>query len=89
MCTNFDSLGENALAYILELEARIDTLAAKAVLFNDAIAAGEKMKRERDAAVADLAENRRCETCKYYTPGYFCIGCRRGDQWEWRGAEVE
>lgn len=50
----------------------------------------DQYKRERDAALADLAENRRCETCKYYTPGYFCIGCRNGDQWEWRGVqEVE
>lgn len=47
----------------------------------------DQYKRERDAAVADLAGNRRCENCKHFTPGYFCLGCRRGDQWEWRGVQ--
>ena len=56
----------------------------------DALAYIQQLERERDAAVEDLAENRRCETCKHYSPGYFCMGCRRGDKWEWRGVqEVE
>ena len=45
--------------------------------------------RERDAAVEYLSENRRCETCKHYAPGYFCMGCRRGDKWQWRGIQDE
>lgn len=50
----------------------------------------EQLERERDAAIADLAEKPRCENCKHFTPGYFCIGCRRGERWEWRGVqEVE
>ena len=56
----------------------------------DTLAYIQQLERERDAAVADLAENRRCETCKHYTPGYFCVGCRCGDKWKWRGVqEVE
>lgn len=27
-------------------------------------------------------ENRRCETCRHYIPGYFCLGCRNLDKWE-------
>lgn len=54
-----------ALEYIMQLEARIDTLTAKAVLFDEAVVAGEKMKRERDAAVKYLAISRYCMTCIY------------------------
>ena len=49
----------------------------------------EHVKRERDAAVETMAENPRCETCKHYTPGYFCLGCKRGDKWQWRGVKEE
>lgn len=49
----------------------------------------EQVKRERDAAVETMAENPRCETCKHYTPGYFCLGCKRGDKWQWRGVKEE
>lgn len=56
----------------------------------DALAYFQQLERERDAAIADLAEKPRCENCKHFTPGYFCIGCRRGERWEWRGvAEAE
>lgn len=47
----------------------------------------EAMKRERDAAVEDLGANKRCETCKHYSPGYFCLGCMRGNNWQWRGVQ--
>lgn len=80
----------DALEYIVQLEARIDTLTAKAVLFDEAVDAGEKYKRERDTAVRVLEENKRCETCMHYSPGYFCTGCMRGSNWQWRGVqEVE
>jgi hypothetical protein len=46
-----------------------------------------QLERERDAAVRDLEANKRCETCMYYTPGYFCLGCRNGSDWQWRGVE--
>lgn len=49
----------------------------------------KQLERERDAAVSDLEVNKRCETCKHYTPGYFCLGCRQGSNWRWRGVEVE
>ena len=85
-----DALLKDALAYIQQLEARIDTLTAKAVLFDAAVDAGEKYKRERDTAVRVLEENKRCETCMHYSPGYFCTGCMRGSNWQWRGVqEVE
>lgn len=64
----------DALAYIQRLENHIGELTEMV----------RRLERERDAAVEDLKLTK-CETCKYYTPGYFCIGCRRGDQWEWRG----
>lgn len=49
-------LEAEALEYIHRLEVRIDTLTAKAVLFDEAVVAGEKMKRERDAAVKQLKD---------------------------------
>ena len=36
----------DALEYIQQLETRIDTLTAKTVLFDEAVASGEKYKRE-------------------------------------------
>lgn len=57
------------------------------ILLADALAYNQQLERERDAAIADLAEKPRCENCKHFTPGYFCIGCRRGERWEWRGVE--
>ena len=53
----------------------------------DALAYIQQLERERDAAVRDLEANKRCETCMYYTPGYFCLGCRNGSEWQWRGVE--
>ena len=53
---------DDALEYIQQLESRIDTLTAKAVLFDEAIAAGGKYKRERDAAIMDIP--RSCKYCK-------------------------
>lgn len=56
----------------------------------DALAYIQQIEREREAAIADLAEKPICGNCKHFTPGYFCIGCRRGERWEWRGvAEAE
>jgi len=59
------------------------------IMLTQAQAMLETRTKERDAAVNIMAENPRCETCKHYTPGYFCVGCRRGDKWQWRGVEVE
>lgn len=49
-----------------QMEARNDTLIAKEVLFDEAIATGAKMQRERDAAVEDVAKLKRCEHCIGY-----------------------
>ena len=94
-----DALLKDALAYIHQLEARIDTLTAKAVLFDEAVAAGEKMKRERDAAVEDLetmGEARAyCDTCLHNNTNLKedpCSSCMSGyliNNWQWRGVEVE
>lgn len=84
-------LHTDALALIRQLERERDEAMQErdglSIMLTSAESAFEKMKRERDAAVTDLAENRRCENCKHFTPGYFCLGCRRGDQWEWRGMQ--
>lgn len=58
----------DVLAHIKQLEARIATLTAKAVLFDEAIAAGEKYKRERDAAINDMREASwcPCNVCKHH-----------------------
>lgn len=81
-CTEryYCNLEADALAYIHQLEARIDTLTAKAALFDDAVAAGEKMKRERDAAVEDVKSlcatnyftGNYCKYCKYNEPDGQC-----------------
>lgn len=69
-CRNCDDeLFMDALAYIQQIEARINVLIPQAVLFEEAIAAGEKYKRERDAAVEQLKEVDRidlfsCSHCK-------------------------
>lgn len=91
----------DARAYINQLEARIDTLTAKAVLFDEAVAAGEKYKRERDAAVEQLRKGgRACSTCKFSEDipenDKICEECRLTgtkllySNWEWVGPqEVE
>lgn len=58
----------------------------------------ERMKRERDAAIADLDSLRirskwPCEAC-YYTEHYrrdICLGCGYNDysNWQWRGAKMD
>lgn len=53
----------------------------------DAIAYIQQLERERDAAVRVLEENKRCETCMHYSPVYFCTGCMRGSNWQWRGVQ--
>ena len=59
-------------------------------MLKDALAYIQQLERERDAAVSDLENNKRCETCINYTPGYFCLGCKQGSNWQWRGVqEVE
>ncbi len=70
MADGFSVLAGDANAYIQQLEARIDTMTAKAVLFDEAVAAGEKMKRERDAAVeqlknVDTVDIFYCSHCKH------------------------
>lgn len=88
-----------ALAYIQQLEARIDTMTAKAVLFDEAVAAGEKYKRERDVAVEELRGI--CRLCNKYNENSYihcnylgtCVHVNMGegtDHWQWRGVqEVE
>ena len=74
------ALERDALAYIQQLENHIGELTEMV----------HQLERERDAAVSDLENNKRCETCINYTPGYFCLGCRQGSNWQWRGVqEVE
>ena len=94
-------LHADALEYIQQLEARIDTLTAKAVLFDEAVAAGEKYKRERDAAVEQLRKGgRACSICKFSEDipenDKICEECRLTgtkllySNWEWVGLqEVE
>lgn len=95
-------MAEDALAYIQQIEARIDTMTEKAVLFDEAVAAGEKYKRERDAAVEDLKsvvasnyfDGDYCKLCKYKEPDgecyHTCIPYSSKWGWEWRGVqEVE
>lgn len=63
MADGFSVLAFDALSCIQQLEnkvqlleARNDSLAAKAALFDEAMAAGAKMERERDAALDKLSE---------------------------------
>ena len=80
----------DALAYIQQLEARIDTVIAKVVLFDEAVAAGEKMKRERDAAVEELRRTFDCSLCIHSASGE-CDGWGRcgfnKPNWQWRGVQ--
>lgn len=88
-----EELSRDALAYIKQLEARIDTLTAKAVLFDEAVAAGEKYKRERDAAVEDIFHM--CANCKHEKLGYGVGPCPPIEEyltndcsnWQWRGVQ--
>lgn len=63
-----DYLLDDALAYIQQLEAKVDTLSAKAALFDDAMATGARMERERDALLKDIgsAQGCICIICKNY-----------------------
>lgn len=84
-------LAKDAYTLNQQLEARINVLVPQAALFEEAIAAGEKYKRERDAAVEDLKELSICEMCKHYDGDINCEVCAvSGCDWQWRGAqEVE
>lgn len=98
-----EELSRDGLEYIQQLEARIDTLTAKAVLFDESVAAGEKLKCERDAAIKTLKEIGDCKYCKHdcvctiMFPN--CVECEKTDcachtcvyrsNWQWRGVEVE
>lgn len=89
ICTDFDSTGEGALAYIRQLEAQ---------LVNQATEYSQALKittEQRDAAVDDIELGVRCETCKHDNDddeGVFCVGClgvtSRGN-WEWRGVKSD
>ena len=76
-CYVGDGCGDHSNCHFLRIANLIESMYAEL----------EQVKRERDAAVETMAENPRCETCKHYTPGYFCLGCRRGDKWQWRGVK--
>ena len=99
--TNVDmpkQMAADAIAYIQQLEARNDTLIAKEVLFDEMLAAGAKMERERDAAVEDLRG--RCfacanarphekfpnlNACQYVPYAMSGQGARECEHWQWRG----
>lgn len=77
-----------------KLQARNDTLIAKEVLFDEAIAAGAKMQRERDAAVEDMAgicrKHNVCDGCKNDDAAYIpndCIDCANACNWQWCGVK--
>lgn len=82
---------------IIKLEARNDTLVAKATLYDEAIAAGVKMQRERDAAVKDIPHT--CKYCanesqkwlkeEYPRMNDICCTCIGNDRcnWKWRGEQ--
>ena len=67
--------------------------------YNDAADALEKMeaenaqlRRERDAAVADLERVRSCTVCKYCDSlrlpiPEVCQRCTHASNWEWRGVQ--
>lgn len=59
---------KNQAAIIKQLEAKVDTLSAKAALFDDAMATGARMERERDALLKDIgsAQGCICIICKNY-----------------------
>ncbi len=94
------SLLTDALAYIQQLESQINVLIPEAALFEEAIAAGEKYKRERDAAVRDLYDyGMLCELCLHENKPIDeepCKSCAHAStvnshtNWQWRGVqEVE
>lgn len=58
----------------------------------DAIAYIQRLERERDTAVAYLADIRECSTCRYdpddplnYRPGVCFECCTTKNNYEWRG----
>lgn len=65
----------------------------------DALAYIQQLERERDAAVADLAEVKDCLTCKHSANckigGFDCYHCNDKDcpcltcQYEWRGVKED
>lgn len=89
-------LWDNALAYIQQLEADNAELLTKVEQLE---AKCHQLERERDAAVADLAETKDCITCKHSANckigGFDCYHCNDKDcpcltcQYEWRGAKEE
>ena len=87
----------------MEIEKLIDELRIAGAgnpgnIFDEAANALEQLKRERDAAVADLNElrkrtERECACC-YYLDNYdrdICCGCEHSNYnlWEWRGVQKE
>lgn len=86
---DLEFLHTDALAYIQQLEAQNAELLEKV----------EKLKTERDAAVADLKkaanEKGECFGCKWYNgknctnKDYKRICSSYDDKWEWRGVQKE
>ena len=79
-----------------QLEARNDTLIAKEVLFDEAIAAGAKMQRERDAMYEILSDERNCADCIHHHESSEDFPCRMclcdtntKVHWQWRGVKEE
>jgi hypothetical protein len=73
------------------MQKRIDNLSEMLEKYQDAIVPSlrgwiEKLERERDAVIADLAKARNCNLCKHdavYTS--VCDECKYGSSFEWRG----
>lgn len=107
-CT--DSLCTDALALIQQLESDKqqlegllnhmnqlrDAAAGRALKMEERV---QQLEAERDAAVADLAHVKDCDTCKYdnacLTGKKDCFGCHAKScpclicQYEWRGVQKE
>ena len=100
----------DALALIHQLEAELEDMTARYKIADDCAKKKGEMneklyaelaavKAERDAAVADLAHAKDCDTCKYddacLTGKKDCFGCREKScpcmtcQYEWRGVQKE
>lgn len=82
------------LRYEQELARKDDAIAEQARQLREALAALERVKRERDAAVYDLTSyHGDCKTCRHMadTSDAACRACSNGkdNNWTWRGPCAE
>ena len=80
--------------YIQQLEAGIDRIYKQVDALRGLPEKIQQLERERDAAVAALRKCNRCPDCAhYYEPLALkidaCGKCFCGNNWQWRGVEVE